>query len=74
MDGEVIPAGLLQVGKQPRVGQAAYDEGAKMLTDFFKEQLKQFDTPDLLPLGHDIIQAVLNDEDVEKFYDLIPVL
>ena len=45
-----------------------------MLTDFFKEQLKQFDTPDLLPLGHDIIQAVLNDEDVEKFYDLIPVL
>ena len=74
MDGEVIPTGLLQVDKQPRVGQAAYDEGAKMLTDFFKEQLKQFDTPDLLPLGHDIIQAVLNDEDVEKFYDLIPVL
>jgi hypothetical protein len=45
-----------------------------MLTDFFKEELKQFDTPELSELGHRIIQAVMDDASVQEFYDLIPVM
>lgn len=74
IDGTEIPKGLLQVNTQARVGNEAYDKGAKMLTDFFKEQLKQFDTDDLAPLGHDIIQVCMNDGTVEDYFDLIPVL
>lgn len=74
IDGTVIPKGLLQVNVQTRVGNEGYDAGAKILTDFFKEQLKQFDTPELLPLGHKIIEACLNDASVEDYYDLIPKL
>ena len=74
IDGTPIPKPLLQVNTQGRVGNEGYDIGAKMLTDFFKEQLKQFDTPELLPLGHEIIQACLNDADVETYYNFIPKL
>jgi hypothetical protein len=74
IDGNDIPKGLLQVNEQHRVGNEGYDIGAKILTDFFKEQLKQFDTPELDPLGHKIIQACLNDADVQTYYDLIPKL
>lgn len=74
IDGNNIPKPLLQVNCQGRVGNEGYDAGAKILTDFFKQELKQFDTPDLLPLGHEIIQACLNDADVETYYNLIPKL
>lgn len=74
IDGTTIPKGLLQVNAQTRVGDDGYDAGAKILTDFFKEQLKQFDTPELLPLGHEIIQACLNDASVEDYFNFIPKL
>ncbi len=74
MDGAVIPKGLLQVNKQPEVGNDAYDVGAKMLVDFFKEELKSFDTEELHPLGREIIQACLNDASVEEYYNFIPKL
>ena len=74
IDGTPINPGLLKVNIQGRVGNEAYDLGAKKLTDFFKEQLKQFDTPDLDPLGKKIIDAVMNDASVQEFYDLIPKL
>ncbi len=74
IDGTPVPKPLLQVNTQGRVGNEGYDVGAKMLTDFFKEQLVQFDTPELSPLGHDIIQACLNDADVETYFNFIPKL
>lgn len=74
IDGNAIPKPLLQVNSQGRVGNEGYDAGAKMLTDFFKQELKQFDTPELLPLGHEIIQACLNDAEVETYYNFIPKL
>lgn len=74
IDGTPINPGLLKVNIQGRVGNEAYDIGAKYLTDFFKEQLKKFDTPDLHPLGKKIIKAVMDDASVEEFYNLIPKL
>lgn len=74
IDGNVIPKGFLQVNYQPEVGNEGYDIGAKILTDFFKEQLAQFNQPGLNPLGKKIIEACLNDAGVEEYYNLIPKL
>ncbi len=74
IDGNVIPKGLLQVNHQSEVGNEAYDIGAKILTDFFKDQLKQFNVEGINPLGKQIIEACLNDASVEDYYNLIPKL
>ena len=55
------------------MGVEAYDAGAKILTDFFKEELKQFLTDELDPLGREIIETVLNDGSVADFEALTPL-
>ena len=72
IDGAEISRGLLQVNLQPEVGDDGYDAGAKILTDFFKDELKKFLTPQLLPLGRKIIETVLDGGCVEDYYNLIP--
>ncbi len=72
IDGTVIPKGFLQVNLQPEVGNEGYDAGAKMLTDFFKEELAKYLTSDLLPLGKEIINACLNDASINDYYEFIP--
>ena len=74
VDGTPINPGLLKVNLQGRVGNEAYDLGAKKLTDFFKDQLRLLDIENLDPLGQRIVEAVLNDASVQDFYDLIPKL
>lgn len=74
IDGTSIPKGFLQVNQQTEVGNEAYDIGAKMLTDFFKEELSNFNTSELNPLGRKIVEACLNDASVKDYYDLIPKL
>src|SRR5438128_6190642 len=54
VEGTAVPRWFLQVETQPEVGEAAYDEGAEMLYEFFETQLKKFATPDLDPLGKQI--------------------
>ncbi|GHU50851.1 DUF4914 domain-containing protein [Clostridia bacterium] len=71
VDGSVISKSFLQVNLQPEVGNDGYDAGAKMLTDFFKEEVKKYLTDDLLPLGRKIIEACLNDADVTTYRSLI---
>lgn len=74
IDGFVIPKGFLQVNHQPEVGNEGYDVGAKILTDFFKEQLQQFNTSELHPLGKKIIEGCMNDVSVEDYFNFIPKL
>jgi hypothetical protein len=73
MNGIYIPDGLLRVHKQKEVGKKAYDEGARMLTDFFKVEVKQFLTDDLHPLGRQIIECCLNDGKLNDYIELIPM-
>jgi hypothetical protein len=61
IEGTLMPHWFLQVETQPEVGEKAYDQGAKLLNDFFKKELKQFLVPDLDPLGRRIIEACLQD-------------
>lgn len=71
IEGVKIPSRFLQVYKQPEVGLEGYDIGAEKLYDFFKAQLQQYLTPDLNPLGRQIIEACLRGASVEEYNALI---
>ncbi|MCL2577709.1 MAG: DUF4914 family protein [Defluviitaleaceae bacterium] len=72
VDGQNIPKYLLQVDLQNEVGPEAYDQGAKMLSDFFKSEVRKFLTPGLNDMGKKIIDACLNDATVEDYLNFIP--
>jgi len=74
ISGTTIPHYLLQVDLQPEVDKSGYDEGAKMLNEFFKKELSQFLVPELSDLGRSIIETCLNDGTVEDFNKLLPYL
>ncbi len=73
VDSYDIPKGLLQTDHQPTIGEAAYDKGVEILRDFFKRELEQFNTDDLMPLGKAIIDCFLNNGTVEDYVNLIPM-
>ncbi|MDA3845297.1 MAG: DUF4914 family protein [Vallitaleaceae bacterium] len=73
VDGTDLPKGLLRPNHQLEVGNASYDKGAKILADFFKQEVKQFLTPDLSELGREIIETCLNDGSVDDYVKLIPM-
>ena len=72
VNGQVIPKGLLNVAEQLEVGTEGYDAGAKILTDFFKSELKQYLTPDLDPLGRTIIEICMNDGSLSDYVGVLP--
>jgi len=73
IDGQFVRKSLLQPDTQARVGVEGYDKGAKMLTDFFNTELKKFNTPELHPLGKQIIECFLNHGTLEDYIKLIPM-
>ncbi|MCG8499921.1 MAG: DUF4914 family protein [Firmicutes bacterium] len=73
VDGTFIPKGLLQVNHQPEVGDAGYEAGAKILSDFFKRELAKFVVSDLDPLGKKIIECCVCDGTLQDYLDLIPM-
>jgi hypothetical protein len=73
VDGSYIPKELLQVERQPEVGKAGFDAGAEILTQFFKKELKNFNSKDLDPLGAQIIDCCMSDGTLEDYLSLIPI-
>ncbi|WP_044117733.1 DUF4914 family protein [Alkaliflexus imshenetskii] len=73
IEGNKIPSRFLKVYKQIEVGEEGYDKGAEMLYDFFKKELPQYLTPELLPLGRKIIEACLNGASVEQYNEMLPM-
>lgn len=72
VEGTQIPNWFLQVNTQPEVGTEGYDAGAKILSNFFKEQLHQYlDEPDLARLGRQIIECCMDDGTVEQYEALL---
>lgn len=59
IEGQTIGHWFLQVQTQPEVGEEGYDEGARILTEFFHDQIKTFLESDLDSRGREIIQACL---------------
>ena len=73
VEGTFLPKELLEVNRQAEVGNLGFDAGAKVLTEFFKSELAKFDTPDLDPLGQQIIACCMNDGSVDDYLKLIPI-
>jgi len=72
IEGSRIPRRLLEVNRQPEVGDAGYDEGAAILQSFFDENLKQFLKTDLNPLGREIIECCLDKGNVNEYESFFP--
>ncbi|MFV0341368.1 MAG: DUF4914 family protein [Anaerocolumna sp.] len=74
IDGHFIRKDFLRPELQTEVGTEGYDAGAKMLTDFFKEELVKFKTDDLDPLGRQIIDCFLNDGSLQDYCKILPMI
>jgi hypothetical protein len=71
IEGAMIHHWFLEVDTQPEVGPEAYDEGARILTEFFHRQLKKFLHPELDPDGRKIVECCLDGGSVEQYESLI---
>jgi len=71
VDGQHIPQYFFHTNLQPELGDEAYDQGAAMLTEFFKKELRKYLTPDLMPLGREIIEACLTDSAAQDYWRFI---
>lgn len=71
VEARQIGSWFFQVEKQPEVGVEAYDKGAAILREFFLRELAQFDSPDLRPLGREIIQCCVNGGTVADYDALL---
>lgn len=73
VNGQDIPHTLLQVQDQVELGTDGYDKGAAILNKFFKDELRNYDTKELSPLGRDIISVVLNDGGLDDYLKIMPI-
>ena len=73
LDGKFIRVTFLRPELQSKLGEAGYDAGAKILTDFFKEELTQFLTDDLDPMAREIIECCLKDGTLEDYLAITPM-
>lgn len=73
IDGQHIGKAFLQPERQQEIGIEGYDAGAKILSDFFKKELDKYNTPELNPLGRQIIELFNNNASVQDYIDLIPM-
>ena len=73
IDGQYVRRTFLRPELQSKMKNEGYDAGAKILTDYFKEQLQQFLTDDLDPLGRQIIELCMNDAPLDEYLKLTPL-
>lgn len=72
IEGRTVGSWFFEVDKQPEVGEAAYDAGAEILTDFFHRELSGFLHEELHPSGRKIIECCLENGSLEDYVKLIP--
>lgn len=70
-EGSIISKRFLEVNMQPEVGNEGYDKGAEILYEFFVKELSLYLTPDLNPLGKQIIECCLSKGSLEDYEKLI---
>ncbi len=72
IEGIEIEKFLLKPELQPELGTDGYDKGAKIITEFFKEELKKYyKEQDLMPIGKKIIECCLSDGKLSDYNSLI---
>lgn len=70
VEGQIVGKWFFNAAEQPEVGVEGYDAGAKILTAFFHQQLKEFQHSDLAQKGQEIITACLDGAKVEEYEKL----
>jgi hypothetical protein len=73
VDGQYIRSKFLRTERQDLLGIEGYDKGAKILTDFFAQEIAKYDTPELSPLGKEIIECFKNGGSVEDYCKITPM-
>jgi hypothetical protein len=73
IEGAKIPSRFLKVYRQKEVGEEGYDAGAEILYNFFRKEISKYLTPELLPLGRQIIEACLNGVPAEEYNKFLPM-
>ncbi len=73
VDGQKIRSKFLRPQTQETMGDAGYDAGAKILYDFFVQELTQFDVEELHPIGKQILEVFKNNGSVEDYCKIIPI-
>ncbi|MDF2869841.1 MAG: hypothetical protein K0R05_1416 [Anaerocolumna sp.] len=69
----IIRQDFLRPELQAEVGIEGYDKGAKLLVDFFKDELVKFKTDELDPLGREIIDCFFNNGSLEDYGNILPM-
>ena len=73
INGQYIRHIFLKPELQVEMGEDGYDAGAKILTEFFKQELKKYDFDKLDPLAQKIVTCCLSDGNLQDYLDLIPI-
>lgn len=73
VDGQYLRKTFLQPELQSEVGVEGYNEGAKILNDFFHQELEKFNTDELHPVGRKIIDLFNNNASLEEYIKIIPM-
>ena len=73
VEGTVLPKELLEVDRQPEVGEQGFAAGAELLSAFFRKELSSFLAADLDPLGREIIACCMQNAKLDAYLDLIPI-
>ncbi|MFP4510124.1 MAG: DUF4914 family protein [Spirochaetaceae bacterium] len=72
VEGRPIGSWFFEVDKQPEVGIEAYQEGARILTEFFHRELADFRHNDLMPEGRKIIECCFDGGSIADYEALMP--
>ena len=73
VDGQHISHKFLRPECQELLGETGYDTGAKILTEFFARELAVYDTPELHPVGRQILDCFAAGGTVEDYCAILPL-
>ncbi|MFI3238471.1 MAG: DUF4914 family protein [Lachnospiraceae bacterium] len=73
VDGQNIRTKFLRPETQEALGEQGYDEGAKILYDFFAKELSKFDVEELHPVGKEILELFKRNATVDEYCKITPM-
>ena len=73
IDGQFLRPTFLRPELQSGLGTEGYDAGARLLTDFMKDEIRCFLSDDLDPMGRKIIELCLSDAPLEEYLAVTPM-
>jgi hypothetical protein len=73
VEGYSIPSEFLRVSEQPEVGIVGFEQGSKLLHDFFKAELKHYLVDGIDSRGRTIIECCIDNGTIEDYESCLMV-